>query len=173
MRIVQGDQVPQTPAEAHRPGSTTYRRILDGEPGDDNFSLVLAEGPGDRYSPRHKHNFEQFRIQLEGTADYGRTGKMTPGMVGYFPEGVPYGPQSQTPGEYVSIIVLQCGGASGSGYIGRDEQQQAIEELKQFGEFKDGVYRRREGVPGKRNLDGFQAIWEHIHGRPYIGAKPR
>jgi hypothetical protein len=173
MRIVQGDQVPQTPAEAHRPGTTTFRRLLDGTPGPDNFSLVLAEGPGDRYSPRHKHNFEQVRVQLEGSADYGRTGKMTPGMVGYFPEGVPYGPQTQTPGEYVSIIVLQCGGASGSGYIGRDEQQVAIVELSQTGEFKDGVFYRKEGLPGKRNLDGFQAIWEHVNQRTFVPTKPR
>ena len=45
------------------------------------------------------------------------------------------------------------------------EVKAGMEELKQFGEFKDGVFHRREGVPGKRNMDAFQAIWEHVHGR--------
>src|SRR5262249_40413746 len=41
------------------------------------------------------------------------------------------------------------------------------------GEFKDGVFRRRADVEGKRNLDGYQAIWEHVNGRPMVYPKPR
>ena len=48
-----------------------------------------------------------------------------------------------------------------------------MEELKAFGEFKDGVFHRREGVPGKRNTDAYQAIWEHVHGREMLYPKGR
>jgi hypothetical protein len=42
-----------------------------------------------------------------------------------------------------------------------------MEELKAFGEFKDGVFHRRDGA-GKRNMDAYQAIWEHVHGREMV-----
>jgi hypothetical protein len=73
----------------------------------------------------------------------------------------------------LAVLVLQFGGASGSGYIGRDEQAALTAELRNLGEFKDGVFRRNDDVPGKRNLDGFQAIWEHAKQRPLTYPKPR
>jgi hypothetical protein len=171
MNIVQGDQRPEDARSSHRGGTVSYLRLLDGEPNTvDNFSLVLARTPS-RFSPRHRHNFEQFRLQLEGVADYGRTGKLKPGMIGYFPEGVHYGPQDQ--GTDLAMLVLQCGGASGSGYLGREGEVSYAEELKAFGEFKNGVFHRRQGLPGKRNLDAFQAIWEHVNGRSLVYPKPR
>src|SRR6266567_1031706 len=48
-----------------------------------------------------------------------------------------------------------------------------MQELKKFGEFKDGVFRRHDDVPGKRNMDAYQAIWEHVHGREMIYPKGR
>jgi hypothetical protein len=171
MKIVQGDQQRADARSSHRGGTVSYLRLLDGEPNTiDNFSLVLARTPS-RFSPRHRHNFEQFRLQLEGIADYGRTGKLKPGMIGYFPEGVHYGPQDQ--GTDLAMLVLQCGGASGSGYLGREGEVTYAEELKAFGEFRNGVFHRREGLPGKRNLDAFQAIWEHVNGRALVYPKPR
>jgi mannose-6-phosphate isomerase-like protein (cupin superfamily) len=171
MKIIQGDHQPEDARSSHRGGTVSYLRLLDGEPNTvDNFSLVLARTPS-RFSPRHRHNFEQFRLQLEGVADYGRTGKLKPGMIGYFPEGVHYGPQDQ--GTDLAMLVLQCGGASGSGYLGREGEVSYAEELKAFGEFKNGVFHRRQGLPGKRNLDAFQAIWEHVNGRPLVYPKPR
>lgn len=173
MKIIQGDAITVETGTSHRGGVSQWRRLLDGEAGAvDNFSLVLAQSPG-RFSPRHRHNFEQIRFQLKGTASYGRTGTLTPGMIGYYPEAVRYGPQTQEDGEMLSSLVLQFGGASGSGYIGRDEQAVLTEELRSLGEFKDGVFRRNKGVPGKRNLDGFQAIWEHAKQRPLTYPEPR
>src|SRR5262245_28001226 len=84
----------------------------------------LVRPDGRRFnSPRHRHNFEQIRYQLEGVLDYGRDGKLTAGMVGYFPEAVYYGPQSQDPSISCKTIVLQFGGASGSGYLSQAEVQ--------------------------------------------------
>src|SRR6185436_18156805 len=103
----------------------------------------------------------------------GRDGAMTAGIVGYFPEGVFYGPQSQDPSTKATAAVLQFGGASGSGYLSNAETRKAMEELKQLGEFKDGAFRRREPLFGKKNADGNQAIWEHHNKRPLRFPKPR
>jgi hypothetical protein len=173
MQIVQGDEVQETLGGTHREGVSMRQRLLDGEVGSpDNYSLVIARSPA-RYSPRHRHNFEQFRYQIEGVADYGRTGKLKPGMIGYFPESVHYGPQTQPDGEMLSVMVLQFAGASGNGYPGRSVSLAVTEELKQLGHFKDGVFYRNEGVPGKKQVDSFQAIWEHYNKRPLVYAKPR
>ena len=31
----------------------------------------------------------------------------------------------------------------------------------------------KPGLKGKRNVDGYQAIWEHVNGRPMVYPKPR
>ncbi|MFN3890658.1 MAG: hypothetical protein ACK4MV_09680 [Beijerinckiaceae bacterium] len=174
MQIVQADDVSLERGLEHRGGTFHFRRMLEGEAGQlDNFQLSFGQMGGEFYSPRHKHNFEQIRFQFEGVLDFGRDGKLTPGMVGYFPEGAPYGPQTQGPDDTPKSAVLQFGGASGSGYLSRNEVKAGMEELKQFGEFTGGVFRRHEDVEGKRNMDGYQAIWEHKNGRPMIYPKPR
>jgi hypothetical protein len=172
MKIVQGDQIEWVRGLEHRGGTFHFRHLIDGEPGTvDNFSLSMGRNDKDFVSPRHRHNFDQFRFQLEGDLNFARDGKMTPGMVGFFPEGASYGPQTSE--ATAMTLVLQFGGASGSGYLSRQESKQATQELKQLGTFDDGVYRRNAGVPGKRNLDGFQAIWEHVNKRPLQFPKPR
>jgi len=173
MKIVHADEIATITASKHREGASVRQRLLDGPPGAlDGYSLVIAR-PQDRYSPRHRHNFEQFRYQIEGIANYSRTGKLHPGMIGYFPEGVHYGPQVQEPGQDLCLLTLQFGGAGGGGYAGRTAVMEATEELLKLGTFKDGVFHRNPGVPGKKNVDGFQAIWEHISGRPMVYPKPR
>jgi mannose-6-phosphate isomerase-like protein (cupin superfamily) len=173
MKIVHGARVESKAESQHRGGVSHRQRLLEGEAGRiDNFSLVIAR-PKDRFSPRHRHNFEQFRYQIEGEADYGETGVLKPGMLGYFPESVHYGPQKQGNGQDLCVLTLQCGGASGSGYLGRDAEFNVTKELEKLGTFKDGVFTRNPGVPGKKNLDGAQAIWEHAMGRPLEYPKPR
>jgi hypothetical protein len=174
MKIVQTDEIPLKRGLEHRGGTFHGRIMVEGEPGAlDNFQLSFGQMGGDFNSPRHRHNFEQIRYQLEGVLDYGRDGKLVAGMVGYFPEAVYYGPQSQDPDIACKTIVLQFGGASGSGYLSQAEVQAGMRELRDEGEFKDGVFRRRADVEGKRNLDGYQAIWEHVNGRPMVYPKPR
>ena len=103
--------------------------------------------------------------------DFDRDGALTKGMLGYFPEGVRYGPQiNKTP---TTTAILQFGGASGSGYLQPKEVRAGMQALKQLGEFKDGVFRRRDGVPGKRNMEAYEAIWEHVTKRELVYPKPR
>src|SRR5262252_9483264 len=117
MRIVHGDQVEEKiRIHQHRQGMFRHRTVAAGEPGTPgNFILELVRTTDDFFSPRHKHNFDQFRYQLEGEFDFDRNGKMTPGTIGYFPEGTPYGPQSSSVSSLT--LVLQFGGASGNGYM--------------------------------------------------------
>ena len=171
MKIVQADEVPMKERlEPVRDGKLYYQRLL-GEPGHSpsNFSFDIYELCSDQYSPRHRHNFDQFRYTLEGELDYARDGKMGPGVLGYFPEGVHYGPQTIKAG--CKIIILQFAGSSGCGYMGDEALEQGRVELKQFGAFKEGVFRRNEGVPGKKNMDAYQAIWEYMNKRPMVYPK--
>ncbi len=174
MKVVQADQLTFVRGLEHRGGTFHSIIMMEGEPGTlGNFQLSYGKIGGDFFSPRHRHNFEQIRFQVEGTLDFGRDGKLEQGMVGYFPEGVAYGPQTQSAGADVATIVLQYGGASGSGYLSQDEVRAGMAALRAEGEFKDGVFRRRADVPGKRNVDGYQAIWEHVNGRAMIYPKAR
>ena len=172
MKIVQGDELAWVRGLEYRGGTFHYRNLMEGEPGTiDNFQLSMGRNDKDFVSPRHRHNFEQFRFQLEGDLNFARDGVMTPGMLGYFPEGASYGPQTSE--ATAMTIVLQFGGASGSGYLSRQEVKQGMEELKVFGTFAAGVYRRNDGVPGKRNQDAYEAIWGHVNNRPLAYPKPR
>ena len=172
MKIVQGDELEWVRGLEHRGGTFHFRNLMEGTPGTiDNFQLSMGRNDKDFVSPRHRHNFDQFRFQLEGDLDFARDGKMKPGMVGYFPEGAAYGPQTSK--STAMTIVLQFGGASGSGYLSRKEVKAGMDALKQFGSFEAGVYRRNEGVPGKRNMDGYEAIWAHANGRDLQYPQPR
>ena len=172
MKITQGDTLEWRRGLEYRGGTFHFRNLMEGEEGSvDNFRLSIGKSSADFYSPRHRHNFEQVRFVLDGELNFGRDGKMTAGMVGYFPEGVHYGPQTQH-SESLGAV-LQCGGASGSGYPSRNEVKAAMDALEATGKFEDGVFRRREGLPGRKNIDGFQAIWEHINQRPMLYPKGR
>ncbi len=164
MKVVQLEETPEVRGLEHRGGTFHSRTIVEGKPGTPgNFKFSLSRLGTDYSGPRHRHNFDQYRYMIEGESDYGQDGPLKEGMLGYYPEGVPYGPQVNKTGIYCAV--LQFGGASGSGYLLPREVKAGMEELKTAGEFKDGLFHRREGVPGKRNMDAYQAIWEHVHGR--------
>ena len=172
MQIVHADEVEWKRGLQYRGGIFHFRHLLNGEPGTvGNFQFNIGRQEGDFYSPRHRHNFDQFRFQLEGTSNFDRNGKMTPGTLGYFPEGAPYGPQSSD--GPATTAVLQFGGASGSGYLSREEVRAGTEELKKFGTFEGGIFRRNDDVEGRRATDGYQAIWEHVNGVRMEYPKPR
>ncbi len=98
-------------------------------------------------------------------------GKWRPECSATFPEGVAYGPQSSE-GRSVTAV-LQFGGASGNGYLSPREVAAGTEELKKFGTFEGGIFRRNDDGEGRRNTDAYQAIWEHVHGRRMDYPKPR
>jgi hypothetical protein len=162
--LVNITDVPVVERQHARAGMFHSQSLLHGPEGTpENFYLQLSHLHNDFFSPRHRHNFDQVRVQLLGDASFTRDGVMRPGTVGYFPEGVYYGPQENA-GES-KTLVLQFGGASGSGYISEDRFQEGVEELKSFGTFEKGVFHRPKEGGGRKNQDAYEAVWEHIHGR--------
>ncbi|HEX4191783.1 MAG TPA: hypothetical protein VHY80_01745, partial [Stellaceae bacterium] len=93
------------------------------------------------------------------------------GWVGYVPEGTWYGPQAPATAERITLV-LQFGGASGQGFISTRQMQQGYDALARVGEFKAGVFHRASGE-GRKNQDAFEAIWEHVSGRPLAYPPPR
>jgi hypothetical protein len=156
---------------AQRAGRMSHKRLFEGQENTpDNYLLVLANEGSDYYSPRHRHAWDQVRFCLEGAVPIGRDLKIEAGEVGYFPEGVHYGPQEGGPDRIV--LLLQFGGASGLGFLSVDQLRRGREQLLQEGVFDQGVFRRRSGE-GKKNEDGYEAIWRHVTGRPLNYPKPR
>jgi len=152
-----------------------FKTLLNGDPNAlDNFRLYFVRQKGEVDVPRHKHNFDQIRMCLEGGAqNYGANKWIEPGEIAYFPEGTPYGPE-QSNTERLSIT-LQFGGASRSGFLSSSRLQQAMEEMKEFGTFEKGIFKRvGQLAPGeKRNQDSYEAIWEHVNKRKLVYPQPR
>jgi hypothetical protein len=173
MQVVQGDEKPVVKAPAPvRSGILSKQTILVGEPDTPgNFAFGLYYQVGDFSSPRHRHNFDQFRFQIEGECDFDRIGTMTPGLLGYFPEGAFYGPQTSDKPNVTAVV--QFGGPSGAGFLSAEQVSKATEVMKKVGVFENGVFRRNEGVEGKKNMDGFQAMWEFANQRPMVYPKPQ
>jgi hypothetical protein len=171
MRLVHLDDVELVVRKTVR-STIDYRSLLAGTPGAiDNFKLIIATTQADYTTPRHRHNFDQIRLQVGGSFDYDGIGTMTEGMVGYFPEGTSYGPSASSDGS--TILLLQHAGASGSGYLSDGEYNVSIAELKQKGEFHEGIYTVLGPDGRKRNQDGYEAVWENAYRRPIDYAKPR
>jgi hypothetical protein len=172
MQIVQASDLPiEEKQSGGREGRYRRRMVMRGKSGDPgNFSLILYYQDGSFRSPRHRHNFDQYRYQIEGDADFHRNGVMKPGVLGYFPEGAYYGPQSGPPH---TVAVLQFGGASGSGYLGADQTRGGREALAKVGAFEKGVFRRNPGVEGPKDQDSYEAVWEHVHRRRLVYPKPQ
>ena len=152
-----------------------FKTLLNGDPNAlDNFRLYFVRQKGEVDVPRHKHNFDKIRMCLEGGAqNFGANKWIEPGEIAYFPEGTPYGPE-QSNTERLSIT-LQFGGASRSGFVSSAKLQQAMEEMKQFGTFEKGIFKRvGQLAPGeKRNQDSYEAIWEHVNKRKLVYPMPR
>jgi len=153
-----------------------FKTLLTGEDGAlDNFRLYFVRQQGEVDVPRHRHNFDQIRMCLEGPGkqNYGKDKWIAPGEICYFPEGTPYGPE-QSNSERLSVT-LQFGGASRSGFLSSKRLHQGMEEMKELGTFEKGIFTRTgQLAPGeKRNQDSYEAIWEHVNKRKLVYPKPR
>jgi len=149
----------------HPLGSILFKHLLKGEPeSPDNFMYILGRQDGDFLMPRHRHNFDQIRLPLRGDMNLGRGVVLREGEIGYFAEGLAYGPQDDPlgnakAGERIQLV-LQFGGASACGFMSIEQRRQARDELAKLGHF-DGPYYFR--ADGKREW-GLNTIWEHVFG---------
>ena len=154
----------------HRKGNILIKDLLEGEDGSpENYKFFLSKESADFYSPRHRHPWDQIRFCLDGSVPIGPRKTVDAGEIGYFPEGVHYGPQD---GDDRFVAILQFGGASGQGILSSGQVNRGFDELSSEGTFVDGVFRRKSG-PGKRNQDGYAAVWEKITGEEMINPPPR
>jgi hypothetical protein len=149
----------------HPTGNIAFQHTLKGDPSSiDNFMYVLARQDADFEMPRHRHNFEQIRLPLCGDMNFTRDGVLREGEVGYFSEGVAYGPQSDPlgktkPGERLQLV-LQFGGASTYGFMSIEQRREAWAELQKTGHFEGPYY---HGNDGKVQW-GLNAVWEKAFG---------
>jgi hypothetical protein len=113
-------------------------------------------------TPRHRHTFDQYRYALTGRRMI-KDGFLEPGEVGFYPEGVYYGPQMQE--EPTIGLGLQFQGLSGLPYLTHVELRNAVKSLKAEGwNFKDGIA-SKEGPDGhKINRDSHAACVEYLTG---------
>lgn len=176
MEIVRSADRPWTEVSGHRTGNIEFKRLLTGVEGTpDNFELSLIRNLGRYYTPRHRHNFDQIRLGIAGRMNYAPRKDVAVGDVGYFPEGTYYGPQ-EVEGDPVTLV-LQFGGAGGSGFMSYRQLNEGYRELAKLGDFSDGIFRRADGAnlaPGvRRAQDSYEAIWEHVNGQPLAYPSPR
>ena len=102
----------------HPRGTVAFNYLLMGGEPDrlENYRYILGRQEGDFQMPRHRHTFEQIRLPLVGDMNLGEQGILHEGEIGYFPEGLTYGPQDDPLGDPKQLqLVLQFGGASGLG----------------------------------------------------------
>jgi len=147
----------------HRPSGITLRELQCGtEFAPDNFQLYLVETQSDFETPRHRHNFEQVRIMLQGEFGWAPGKVQQVGTIGYFCEGTFY---TQKAGNDSVMLLLQVAGASGDSYMSPAQLRQGIKDLKTSGAFVDGMYIMHTADDQEERRDSYEAIWEHINGR--------
>lgn len=172
MQAVSSVNVEATQFANHREGEIKFQRLLQGDPDSpNNFEWSLVRMGEDYATPRHHHNFSQIHLVLEGFYEWA-PGKLIPtGAVGYFPEGTFYGPQR---GHGGLLLGLQYGEASGSGFMSYNRLSEGNQRLaKGNGRFDGGIYRYEDAEGKVHNQDGYEAIWEEMHGGPVKYPPPR
>src|SRR3954447_23652971 len=156
-----------------RSGTLDQKFLLQGDDDSPNNYLlnVGLTGSGGWGTPRHRHNFDQIRYVLKGKYPVSPHKVMSEGSVAYFPESVHYGPQDRPEG--LEMMVIQFGGASGSGFLSTPKREAANDALKAKGTFKDGVFTWIEEQGQKHNMDGSAACFEEATGRKLVFHSPR
>lgn len=176
IEVVQFDEVPWGSLGSHREYHIEVKTPLQGRPGAlDNFRITFNRGlGGTEHQPRHRHNFDQIRMPLSGRVNYGPRRWIEAGQIGYFPEGLHYGPTEDHRDVGTSGMTLQFGGAAGHGFLSSAQMRDVTRTLEGLGTFEKGMYRRRAagGVTYKAQ-DAFEAMWEHVNGRRIDYPKPR
>ena len=158
----------------HPTGAIAFQHLLKGDPqSPDNFMYILGRQDADFAMPPHRHNFDQIRLPLRGAMNHGRGIVVGEGEVGYFPEGLAYGPQDDPldgvpPGERMQLV-LQFGGASQYGFMSIEQRREAWAELGKTGSFDGPFYVRPDG---KREW-GLNTVWQHVFGVKLKYPRPR
>ena len=173
MRVGKGSDTGSELVGSMREGKLAQKHLLFGEDGSPvNYDLNTGlAGSGGWRTPRHRHNFDQFRYVISGELPYTDEKVLKQGWVGYFPESVHYGPQDRAEG--LRTLVLQVGGASGNGYLSVAQREATNKLLEERGRFEKGLYFWTDEQGVERSMDGSDACFEHATGRKLSFAEPR
>ncbi|KQP23445.1 hypothetical protein [Pseudorhodoferax sp. Leaf267] len=173
MRVSEAASAEKSQVGSMREGVLELKILLTGE--DDspsNYCMQMNRtGSGGWSTPRHRHNFDQVRYILKGTYPYAKGKSMPEGWVGYFPEGVRYGPQDRPEG--LEMLTLQFGGASGNGFLSVARRERANRALQSKGVFKDGIFSYVDANGKLHNQDGSEACFEEATGQKLSFGSPR
>jgi hypothetical protein len=132
------------------------------------FRTSMTVTSAARYTPRHKHVFDQVRYIVNGQAKFGRTIFNT-GDCLYFPEGVAYGPEDCSMCPERIGITIQFPGPTGIPYPHPSDAVRARSELANLGNFEDGIFVWPDG----RKQDGHEAVTEYLMGKKLEYPSPR
>jgi hypothetical protein len=150
--------------------------LAGDENSPDNFIMRFGDNDvaeDDRGSPRHRHNFEQIRYPLRGDHPIGPDLVIPEGWVGYFPEGAFYGPYG-FPTRPLTMLVVQFGGPSGTGFESIAQGRQGFDELlARGGRLDDGLYLWEDEEGGRHAQDAYEAKWEAIFKKKIAYPAPR
>jgi hypothetical protein len=177
VEVVQFDDVSWGSLGTHREYHIEIKTPLSGRVSAlDNFRITFNRGlGGTEHQPRHRHNFDQIRMPLTGRVNYGPRRWIEAGQIGYFPEGLHYGPTEDHRDVGTSGMTLQFGGASGHGFLSSPQMREATQALEALGTFEKGLFHRRPAGDGVKHKaqDAFEAMWEHMNARRIAYPKPR
>ena len=173
MRVGRASDVDSELVGSMREGKLAQKHLLFGEDGSpNNYDLNTGlAGSGGWRTPRHRHNFDQFRYVIEGQLPYSEEKILKKGWVGYFPESVHYGPQDRAEG--LRTLVLQLGGASGKGYLSVAQRESTNKMLEEKGRFEKGMYYWTDSEGKEQSMDGSDACFENAMGQKLSFAEPR
>jgi len=171
VQIRHPSEAPRTNTGKTREGEMDDKVMLEGREGTPgNYRLLLENPVTDWKTPRHRHDFDQIRYAIQGDFNYAPGKWLREGSVGYFPEGVYYGPQVKPAG--TKLALFQFGGPSGSGYSSNRQKKAAYEQMLKEGKFEGGVFTYIDAQGRKHNQDAAEARRERITGRK-IDYRPR
>ena len=137
-------------------------------PLDTGVPGIILEFSWRRYdkgygTPRHKHIFDQYRFNMTGRRMID-DGFLEAGEVGFYPEGVFYGPQMQE--EECTGLGLQFQGLTGIPYLTHQQLRDARKAMIAEGAiFKNGIYTKMLPNGGKINKDSHLALTEYVSGK--------
>ena len=174
MQVHHSSTAPDYNAGELRSGTLETKVLAVGKEGALDcyrMSLECARVEGGWQTPRHRHNVDQIRFQIEGNWSFGKDQVLVPGMVSYFPESIHYGPQDRMHGS--KTLLCQFGGASRNGFMTPRQRRKGYDDLIKKGRFENGAYTWFDEKGGKHNQDAYEAVWEHMHGRKMVYDPPR
>jgi hypothetical protein len=153
-----------------RAGDVFQKPVREGRIGRtaESTSMLIrySDRSGNFYAPRHRHDFEQIRVSLEGPMDYGAGQVSEPGWIAYFPAGAYYGPEDI---RNASILLIQWS----EYWVNREQNRAAVDALRARGEFKNGIYSFVDADGRTKNKDGGAAVWEEVYGRELVIPSPK